>query len=294
MLANRINIALTVLTLATFACGSTNLESVATPQKTQPSDNQNSSGNEPTSQNDSQSNIIEVPDDIPTTPDGYDFYYTFDGPPFLEPHENNCTQFFYNTKLSQSKLTQFYQQEMSRDGWNLSNKEEGNDQYFYYFEKSGRRAGVFYLYSERSTLDHIQVHINFSDWYVSDCIKNPSDIPVVGEFRGIVVNDFVYQYSDPSITGTQFHYRTTSSVQEVVEFYQSKMPENGWSLVCECYSSGYSVSGGAPSNAQYLEFRNSNRQSPSPDVLYRENVLISIWSDTWGVTEVFMAFNKQE
>jgi len=292
MLANRDVIAVIVVALVSIACGSTSLEPVPTSQSTQKPDNQSPTSDQSSNQSDSQPSKIEVPNDISITPDGYDFYYTFDGPPFLEPHEDNCTQFFYSTKLSQGELTQFYQREMSRNGWNLSNKEEGDEQYFYYFEKSGRKAGVFYLYSERSTLGYIQVHINFSDWYVSDCIKSPSDIPVVGEFRGIVVNDFVYQYSDPSITGTQFSYRTAKSMQSVVDFYRAKMSEENWNLVCECNSSHqFQFNSVANPNAHYFEFQKPGRQSPSPYMQYRENVLIIIYPDSWGVTKVDMWFN---
>ena len=197
----------------------------------------------------SPSGLFELPKDIAITPDGFDFQYNYEPPLlYLEPHDNNCGQFEYLTKMDIGSLTDFYKNEMARLGWHLSEKEEGNwtygggkfndnnnpdyGQYFYYFEKVGRKVGVFIAYNANSTsyFGGTTVAINALGWYFSNCIKLPEDVPTIGEYRGTISNDFVVM-GDPSITGTRLAYRTTKSIDDAEKFYKQSMPSAGWSFI---------------------------------------------------------------
>ena len=249
-------------------------------------------------QDNSTSSSFVLPDDIAITPDGFNFQYNFKPPLiYLEPHDDNCGQFEYLTKMDISSLTDFYKTEMPRLGWNLSEKEEGswtygggqfNDnsnsergEYFYYFEKRGRKIGVFIGYNANTTsyFGGTTVAINALGWYWSNCIKLPVDVPTIGEYRGMISNDFVV-LDDPSISGTQLIYRTTTSIDDAADFYKQSMPGAGWSLVSEDKSEGI----------WNILFKKPGRQSPDPEILYRENVTVTITPEYWGGCRVRLSF----
>lgn len=296
MLAKRFSYVVIFVALISGGCNNTNLTPIIESQNTQTFDSSSTVESQQNDQNSSPPKVIEVPKDIPITPDGYDFVNFYDGSLNPEFYDVNCTYFFYRTKIAEEDLGEYYKNEMKKNGWDLAKEEIGEtksflngtwqdtgaEQYSYYFEKPGRRVGIFFATPQASYMkrDNIQIHINFSDWYIIHCIKIPDDVPTIGEFRGIVNNSFDIGYGDSSTTGTSFDYRTARSLEEVVNFYRSEMPQKGWTLISES----------AAGEVSMLEYQKIGRQSPSPEIMYRENVIIQIYPDLWGGTEVQMRF----
>jgi len=65
------------------------------------------------------------------------------------------------------------------------------------------------------------------------------DLPDVPRYPGTiraVYYDYGYQYGAPGLPFRQdvyYHYSGTASGSMIMDFYKSKMPENGWALIAE-------------------------------------------------------------
>ncbi len=296
MITKRIALIVFVISLSIIACGGGN----ALPLQATPTSRpvlENSNPPTPKSQNQKPSPVAtsSQPPEVPIPPDAYNLV---PGSKVIGADES-CNQFFYDTKLHNSELISFYKDKMAQNGWNLAWEEIGEEemrwptsnsipeggprqeQKYLFFEKSGHRAGVFLLLpdDEYAKIGYTQAFINPDDWYFSTCIRFPADIPYMGELRGHVY--LPISTGDPTLPGKQIFYRSTQSVDKLVDLYRTEMPVDGWTLVDEQKSQ----------DTWFFEFNKPGRLEKMKDPLLQlETVRILIYPELWGDTEVTMLF----
>lgn len=214
-------------------------------------------------------NISGLPSDIPLPSDAFDFQLTY-LPPYNEPYNEDCSEFFFQTHLSESELGDFFVKNMQATGWEVAHIEKSIHHLHLYFQKLGQRSGVFI---SLKAVGPNWVVINYLNWfYTFNCKKVAEDVPIIGGLRGSFYNGFSVSY-DPSgskYSSTAISYLTTYSAKEVYDFYVSELPLKGWEV--ECANGGES--------SFYIKFVKPDRPKPSPHLIDTDRIYIMGTSPT--------------